>query len=100
MYAPWVHRRTIPHLNRTIYRRRLDGWKVSWHHRMNRRCLLRRLPGRFVLADDQGFSVDRSQNNLLASIFREQLIRSRAGFDQPTMCVMFALPLCPLFFFV
>jgi hypothetical protein len=36
-----------PILNRTIYRR-VGGWKASWHHRMNRRCLLHRLLGRFV----------------------------------------------------
>jgi hypothetical protein len=48
MRAPWVHRRTISHLSRTIYRWWLGGWKVSWHHRMNMWCLLCRLLDYFI----------------------------------------------------
>jgi hypothetical protein len=45
----------------------------------------------FHLVGDRGFFVDRSRRTVLfASIFGEQLIKSRVGFDQPTIC---ALPL-------
>jgi hypothetical protein len=64
MHVPWVHHRTISYLNRTIYRRWIGEWKVSYHHRMNRRGLLRRLLGllfgRFGLAGDRFFFVGRS----------------------------------------
>jgi hypothetical protein len=55
----------------------------------------------FVLAGDRGFFVGWShRTTFLLAYFWEQLIKSRVGFDQPNMCVMFALPKCPLFFFV
>jgi hypothetical protein len=47
-HIPWVHHRTIPYLNGTIYQRWVGRWKASWHHRMNRRCLLCRLSSHFV----------------------------------------------------
>jgi hypothetical protein len=48
MHVPWVYCTTIPYLNMTMHRRWVGGWKESWRHRMNRRCLLRRLSGRFI----------------------------------------------------
>jgi hypothetical protein len=48
LHAPWVHHRTIPYLNRTIYRRWICGWKASWYDKMIRQCLLRHLLGRFT----------------------------------------------------
>jgi hypothetical protein len=65
MYVPWVHRRIIPNLNRTIYWRWVGGWKISLYHWMNRRCLLCHLSGRFVLAGDQGFFVGCSRRTFL-----------------------------------
>jgi hypothetical protein len=63
MHVPWVHRRTIPYLNWTIYRRWVGGWEASWHHRRigDACCVAYRaiLFGRF-LAGDRGFFVGRS----------------------------------------
>jgi hypothetical protein len=48
MHVPWVHRRTIPYLNKILYWRWVGWWKACWYHKMNRRGLLRRLSGRFI----------------------------------------------------
>jgi hypothetical protein len=65
MHVPWVHHCTIPYLNKTIYRRWVGGWNVSWHHRMNRRCLLCHLLGclirPFCFSGQPGFLIGRSR---------------------------------------
>jgi hypothetical protein len=32
MHVPWVHRCTIPYLNRIMHHRWIGGWKVCWHY--------------------------------------------------------------------
>jgi hypothetical protein len=76
MHVPWVHRRTIPYLNKTIYRRWVGGWKVSWHHRMNRWCLLCHLLGclirPFCFSGQPGFLIGRSHTMVFLLAYLER----------------------------